>query len=136
MGAEALCRNASIVVGIEQSKQACTVVKQNWQRIAQPHQQIRVIQADVRRGLDLLANQQFDRIYFDPPYASDLYLPTLEAIAQGNHLANTGILAVEHDRSRVLPQQIGSLQQLQVRHYGKTAITFYQRELAPAKDIP
>jgi 16S rRNA (guanine966-N2)-methyltransferase len=51
MGAEALCRGAAVVVGIEQSKRACAVIQQNWQKLARPEQQIQILQMDVLRGL-------------------------------------------------------------------------------------
>jgi 16S rRNA (guanine966-N2)-methyltransferase len=50
MGAEALCRGAAVVVGIEQSKRSCAVIQQNWQKLARPEQQIQILQMDVLRG--------------------------------------------------------------------------------------
>lgn len=96
MGAEALCRGAAEVIGIEQSAKACAVIEQNWRQVAQPGQTFRVIQGDVVQRLATLAGQSFDRIYFDPPYASDLYPPVIRAIAQYNLLAPDGEFAVEH----------------------------------------
>src|SRR5512147_649239 len=71
MGAEALCRGAAEVVGIEQSGDAYAVVRENWQRVAQPNQTIRLFKGDVVKQLSRLKHQPFDLIYFDPPYTSD-----------------------------------------------------------------
>src|SRR5579883_2860681 len=90
MGAEALCRGAVTVVGIEQSARACTVIRQNWQQVATDGQTFQVLRGDVRQRIKTLTGQQFDRIYFDPPYASDLYDPVLAAIAALNLLAPAG----------------------------------------------
>jgi 16S rRNA (guanine966-N2)-methyltransferase len=126
MGAEALCRSASMVVGIEESPQACKVVEQNWRKIAKPEQQIQVYRGDVLSWLPRLQGQTFDRIYFDPPYKSDRYLPILEAIAQHQLLSSTGVLAVEHEKKRVLPAAVGDLVCTQTRAYGITRVSFYQ----------
>jgi 16S rRNA (guanine966-N2)-methyltransferase len=129
-----LCRGAARVVGIEQSKDACEVIRQNWQQVARvssrgqspTHQQFQIIQGDVVK-LEQLAGQQFDRIYFDPPYASELYEPVLGAIAQYALLATAGELAVEHSPGRELPSEVNSVLNLyRVKVYGNTAIGFYR----------
>lgn len=130
MGAEALCRGAAIVVGLEQSRKACRVIQQNWQQVATPEQSFQVICADLRQKLPSLAGQQFDRIYFDPPYDGDLYQPVLEAIGQYQLLAAEGEIAAEHRPDRPLPDRIGSddrpaLACLRQKVYGNTALMFY-----------
>ena len=128
MGAEALCRGAALVVGIERSKSAYAVIQHNWQQIAEPDQNFQVLRGDVVRQLAKLAGQQFDRIYCDPPYASNLYQPVLRAIAQTQLLATGGQLAVEHDRDNILVSACDPLVIHQTRTYGKTAVTFYQTD--------
>ncbi|WP_017325665.1 16S rRNA (guanine(966)-N(2))-methyltransferase RsmD [Synechococcus sp. PCC 7336] len=126
MGAEALGRGASIAVGVEQSKVACQTIRHNWQRIAHEDQIVRVLRGDVRRVLERLGRgEPFDCIYFDPPYASDLYLPVLERIDRLRLLAPKGELAAEHAASRDLPDAIGNLQVCDRRTYGQTAIAIY-----------
>ncbi|MGF1497766.1 MAG: 16S rRNA (guanine(966)-N(2))-methyltransferase RsmD [Elainellaceae cyanobacterium] len=141
MGAEALCRGAASVIGIEQSGRACSVIQQNWRQVAAADQQFQVMRGNVVHLLPRLAGQQFDRIYFDPPYASDLYEPVLGAIAQHQLLATDGELAVEHDRGRSLPsnwevpakQDRSTLERslaiCREKVYGTTAVTFYYNVL-------
>lgn len=127
MGAEALSRRAAFVLGIEQSKQACSVIQQNWQQIAKPEQQFQIIRGDVVQQLKSLASQgPFDRIYFDPPYASELYLPVISAIAKLKLLDLDGELAVEHSRNYQVAEQIASLVMCRQKVYGSTGLTFYQ----------
>lgn len=130
MGAEALARGARQVVGIEQSRQACAVIQQNWAKLATETQQIQILRGDIRQKLATLAGQQFDRIYFDPPYASDLYDPVLLAIAEGHLLAPGGELAVEHDPTQqpqtwtaVVTEQLSECRH---KRYGNTHLTFLQ----------
>ena len=131
MGAEALCRRAAVVVGIEQAGRACVVIGQNWRKLARPEQQVQILQMDVLRGLAQLAGQQFDRIYFDPPYACDFYERVIMAIASHSLLTTTGVLAVEHHKSKVMLSTFGCLAIMQTRHYGTTAVTFYEAVCEP-----
>lgn len=126
MGAEALCRGAVQVIGIEQSVRACRVIQQNWQAVAGDGQTFRVIEGNVVYRLPNLAGRSFDRIYFDPPYASDLYTPVLAAIDQHHLLTPDGELAVEHSPDRTLPDKITSLEAYRQKTYGNTALTFYR----------
>jgi len=126
MGAEALCRGATFVLGIEKSSRACAIIQQNWQRVAQPEQKFQVLRGDVVQRLKNLLGQQFDRIYFDPPYASNLYQPVLDAIAHYQLLHPSGELAVEHSPNAWTPQHIPTLEICREKIYGKTAVTFYR----------
>ena len=123
MSAEALGRGAKSVTCIEQSSRACAIIQQNLQQIAK-NQNFQVLKGDVLLRLKTLAGQQFDRIYFDPPYASDLYQPVLDAIAHYKFLHSDGELAVEHLPNFESPQ-VTNLKICRQKVYGHTAITFY-----------
>jgi 16S rRNA (guanine966-N2)-methyltransferase len=131
MGAEALCRGARSVIGIEKSGQAHQVIQQNWQQVSRPEQSFQIVRGDVIKKLPSLAGQQFDRIYFDPPYRAGLYQPVLEAIVQHQLLTVEGELAAEHLADQILPEQvtqpdtIGALAIVRQKVYGSTALTFY-----------
>jgi len=126
MGAEALCRGASAVVGIEQSGRACKLIRQNWQQLVQPEQSFDVLRGDVRQCLQTIKGQTFDRIYFDPPYPSGLYQPVLEAIASLQLLAPNGEIAVECDPKFWQVQTISGLEMCRQKKYGKTTLVFYR----------
>ncbi|GAB4147162.1 MAG: 16S rRNA (guanine(966)-N(2))-methyltransferase RsmD [Cyanobacteria bacterium J069] len=135
MGAEALCRGASLVVGIEQSGRAAAIVQENWQKVAKPTQQFRLLRGDLLQKLPTLSGQTFDRIYFDPPYASDLYESALEAIARHNLLAPAGEIAVEHGGDRftepaltALLPRIAPLTPCREKDYGNTSLIFFRHE--------
>lgn len=126
MGAEALCRGAASVTGIEQSGPACAVVQANWKQLAKPPQQQRVLRGDVKKTLKTLQGQQFDRIYFDPPYKGDLYGPVLEAVVQYDLLAPQGEIAVEHSPHgwNLAPDGLVVIRE---KRYGSSALTFYEK---------
>jgi 16S rRNA (guanine(966)-N(2))-methyltransferase RsmD len=126
MGAEALCRGASLVVGIEKWGKACTIIQQNWEQVAKPEQEFQVVPGDVVGRVKALAGQQFDHIYFDPPYASKLYQPVIEAIAQYQLLAEDGELAAEHSPNNFKPPLFPTLEICRQKVYGNCALTFYR----------
>ncbi|MDZ7953019.1 16S rRNA (guanine(966)-N(2))-methyltransferase RsmD [Nostoc sp. DedQUE09] len=126
MGAEALCRGASLVVGIEQSSRACATIQQNWQQLANADQEFRVLRGDITQQLKTLSGKQFDRIYFDPPYASGLYQQVLEAIAHHQLLDPSGEIAVEHASQGWTPPEIPAWEICRLKVYGNTSLTFYR----------
>ncbi len=123
MAAEALCRGAAVVVGIEQAAPALKVIEANWDKVARPEQVVKLLRGDVLKRLPQLQGQQFDRIYFDPPYDSALYAPVLGAIAQYRLLSEQGAIAVEHNvhHPPVLPADLVALR---TKTYGRTTLTF------------
>ncbi|TFI55798.1 16S rRNA (guanine(966)-N(2))-methyltransferase RsmD [Mastigocladus laminosus UU774] len=134
MGAEALCRGATSAIAIEQSSRACAIIQENWQQIAKEQQEWKVLRGDVVQWLPKLAGQQFNRIYFDPPYASQVYQPVLEAIASYQLLDSDGEIAVEHNPQNT-PPIIPSLEICRQKVYGNTAVTFYTiREMGEMGD--
>ena len=126
MGAEALCRGAKEAIAIEKSAKACTIIRQNWQQVANSSQQFQILRGDAIAELHKLAGQQFDRIYFDPPYASNLYQPVLEAIATQQMLADYGEIAVEHSPELETIEPLPPLEICRQKVYGNTALTFYR----------
>lgn len=126
LGAEALCRGAKLVMGIEQSGKAGRIVQENWQKVAQADQEFQVLRGDCVRLLQTWTGPPFDWIYFDPPYASGLYLPVLQAIAAQKILKTTGELAVEHDPQQWSGRSVEGLELYRQKQYGKTRVSFYR----------
>jgi 16S rRNA (guanine(966)-N(2))-methyltransferase RsmD len=125
MGAEALCRGAAFVMGIEQAGIACRTIEQNWQRVAAAHQSYQIIRGDVVTQLPKLKGQQFHHIYFDPPYQSDLYAPVMEAIAHYHLLTPNGEIAVEHEEGSWEAIAVPGLTLRTQKRYGRTCLSFY-----------
>jgi len=137
MGAEALCRGAASAVAIEKLGRACRIIEANWQKVKQDDQSIEVLRGEALRGLSDLEGEQFDAVYFDPPYASALYEPVLAAIARFDLLAEGGEVAVEHARDRRdfidapgaierANEPIEFLSCHRTKTYGQTAVSFFR----------
>lgn len=125
MGAEALCRGASRVVGIEQYGKACKVIEHNWQQVAREEQSYEILKGDILVKIKKLTGQQFDWIYFDPPYDSYLYLPVLKAIASLNLVTPEGAIAVEHNPRLWQAKEVSGLEIYRTKTYGNTTLSFY-----------
>jgi 16S rRNA (guanine966-N2)-methyltransferase len=122
MSAEALVRGAKSVVAIEQSPAVCQLIKKNLQKVSSTHNW-RVIKGDVLKVLGKLQGEVFDLVYFDPPYASGLYLPVLQLLP--SVLDADSRVAVEHSTETTLPDRVHSLAKYDLRQYGHTALSFY-----------
>ena len=135
IGIEALSRGAGQVTFVESSRKSSTVISENLR-----HCEIRngytFIARDALMTLKYLAQekQQFDLIYFDPPYDSELYSPVLWQIARGNLLTEDGILIVEHRRQLVLAPNYDDLRPYRELPQGDSCLTFYRME-QPAAEI-
>ncbi len=126
IGAEALCRGSAYLVGIEKNRRACQLIKQNWQSIATHEQTFQIIQGDIRNKIKDLQGQQFDFIYFDPPYGANLYDTVLMTIPQFKLLAPQGEIAVEHDPKQWNHQQLPNLNCYRQKKYGNTYLSFWE----------
>jgi len=126
LGIEALSRGAASCCFIEQDRRAAAVLAQNLagSGFAQSAQ---VVMADASVALRRLADRHlhFDLIFFDPPYASQLYGVVPQAIDDLSLLDDNGILIVECSSRSALPERIGALGRYDRRTYGDTALEFF-----------
>lgn len=127
MGAEALCRNIRFLVGIESNRRACQMIQENWEKVAKSDQKWQVMKGNLPEKLKDLQGQQFDLIYFDPPYGSDLYDLVLNGILNLNLLAKDGEIAIEHDPKQWNYQEIAGLTVIREKKYGSTTLTFLEK---------
>ncbi|MEO0868156.1 MAG: 16S rRNA (guanine(966)-N(2))-methyltransferase RsmD [Cyanobacteria bacterium J06642_11] len=126
MGAEALCRGASVVVGIEQSGPACRIVQTNWQTVTKPEQSFQVIRGDVTKKLHSISLEPFNLIYFDPPYAAGLYGSVLQTLVNKSLLAPGAMVAAEYTPEHWQPQSTEGLDLTRTKRYGLTHLAFFE----------
>ena len=127
VGIEALSRGASQATFIEKSRQACSVIEANLASLGIDSKTI--LNRDALSAFKRLdENQQrFDIIYFDPPYASDIYSRVLETLGVTALIAADGIVVVEY-RARDRPQPgYGDLRIYREVRQGESALAFYAR---------
>ncbi len=126
VGLEALSRGAKRVVLVDQSRTAVEAVRANLELLRLSGAE--VVQRDTRAALVALRDrgEEFDVIYLDPPYDSDLYeplLPLADAV-----LARDGVIVAEHFHKRALPETMGRLVSARSVRVGDHRLTFYRRK--------
>ena len=129
VGLEALSRGASRVVLVDKSGPAVAAIRENARALADGGGEVDVFQQDARTALAALSDRgrQFDIVYLDPPYASDLYEPLLSGLGDGALLADGGLVVAEHFHKRALPETIGHLERTRTVRVGDHRLSFYRR---------
>lgn len=130
VGIEALSRGAAHVTFIESSRKAASVISENLRHCGIT-EHFQLVPRDAVTALKYFVqeNRQFDIVYFDPPYDSEIYSPVLWPIAQHNLLAEDGIVIVEHRRQLPLAPNYDNLRPYREVVQGESVLTFFQMEL-------
>jgi 16S rRNA (guanine966-N2)-methyltransferase len=129
VGIEALSRGARQVTFIESSLKAARIISENLRNCG-IREGYRVINRDALRALKNLEKAQFDVIYFDPPYDSEIYTPVMWLIAKQDLLAEGGVLIVEHRRQTPLLPNYDRLRPYRQVAQGESLLTFFGVEAA------
>ncbi|MDD3243294.1 MAG: 16S rRNA (guanine(966)-N(2))-methyltransferase RsmD [Eubacteriales bacterium] len=112
----------------------CTLVDADRAAQAQIHKNIAHLGVEAETTLlcgDILAlgnrlNQQFDLIFYDPPYRAGLMDAVMALTAQRKLLSPEGLVACEHGIREELPERYGALVRFDKRRYGSSALSFYR----------
>ncbi len=124
LGIEALSRGAQHCVFIDESRQACRVVKENL-KAAQLVKQAAVFERGAEAYLASCA-QKFDLVLLDPPYRRDLVPALLPAVAEVT--APGGVVLCETEYGAELPESCGALQLKKQYKYGTVALARYEAQ--------
>jgi len=135
VGIEALSRGAAAVVFVELSERSLKYLRKNLARCG-IEAGVRVVRGDIAAQIPRLARdgEQFDLIYFDPPYFEGLYDKALAAVAGSNLLAPRGLMAVNHFKKVNVPESAGGLECVRTVRHGDSALSFYVRQHPPDAD--
>jgi 16S rRNA (guanine(966)-N(2))-methyltransferase RsmD len=132
VGLEALSRGAARVVLVDRSAAVVAAARENARALAQAGGDVQVFRQEATIALAALADEgrQFDVVYLDPPYASDLYEPLIE-LSGARLVAAGGVVVAEHFHKRALPERIGALTRTRLKRVGDHCLSFYSREAEP-----
>ena len=128
MGIEAVSRGAARAVLVDENNASASVISANIAK-TRLELQIRLIKRDVFRSLLELgkAEDTFDIIFMDPPYASAVtYLQKAAGLICSYHLLKPGgLFIVEHSASDLPDENVTNLTLYRRCKYGATMLTFY-----------
>jgi len=135
IGLEALSRGASQCYFIEYNKIAYKVLQENIKKLDPSRSQHMF--GDSFEKFDTILNMVEQReektyFYFDPPFSTrdgmdDVYEKTLELIAKIDP-SKCMMVIVEHMSQLEMPKNIGALQQVKRKKFGRSTMTYYAPE--------
>ena len=123
LGIEALSRGAREAVFVDASSDSLKLVKENLSLCGFEAQ---VVKSDAISYLSRC--KKFDLIFLDPPYDTDLYEKTLEAIKSFDILSEGGIIIAEARRERQLPEMLSPYCRQKEYVYGSMKLCTYARQ--------
>ncbi|MBR5767433.1 MAG: 16S rRNA (guanine(966)-N(2))-methyltransferase RsmD [Clostridia bacterium] len=126
---EALSRGAERAVICDNDRAACEVIKKNAAR-TRLGGRLTLLECEYRTALKKLAGRQFDVIFLDPPYGSDLLTTPLFRLNAAGLIRPGGFVVCESG-SDALPSGEG-LSVYRTGKYGAAYITVLRKE--PADD--
>lgn len=125
MGLEAVSRGAASAVLVDQSRDAVRIIEENAVKTKlMPNCTVR--QSDCMDYIHRNRGKKFDIVFIDPPYASGLYRPVLQALLDADCLKPTSIIICESDTTAIFEQDSMLAQRFLVKktsQYSKTVIT-------------
>jgi len=124
IGIEALSRGATRADFVEQSRDACHVIRENltstgFARIGTVHQ------APVKAFMNG-TRMSYDFVIMDPPYADPEIIPTLHALGVSPLVQFGSIVVIGHSPRVELPDQLGRLDRLRHRRHGDSCFSIYE----------
>lgn len=128
VGIEAISRGAREVTFIEHSREAWAVIEANL--VSLGINDARIIKQDAAASLRKLESEsaQFDMVFFDPPYASEIYSEVMSQLGSGDLLSAESLVIVEHRVKTPLPPECGNLRIFREVKQGESALSFFERQ--------
>lgn len=130
MGLEALSRGANRAVMVDAGSDQVRVIRSNLKKTGLDKCHAEVVRDDVFRVIGHLGrtHQTFDIVYLDPPFTVDeIFIPVMEALADGTLLAEGGTVAIRTRDRKEMPDDFGVLHKVRLKRYGSSTVHFYER---------
>jgi 16S rRNA (guanine966-N2)-methyltransferase len=127
VGIEALSRGATEATFIERSGHACAVIEANLAALGITSEAT-TINRDAAAALKRLEQEakQFEVVFFDPPYASEIYSQVMRQLGSGNLLSGGALVIVEHRLKTPPEPEYGRLRICREVKQGESALAFYE----------
>ena len=133
IGIEAFSRGAKEVYMIDKSQDAINLINKNLSKLAIKSEfgkKLFVLKQDITK-IEKLVLPQFDFIYFDPPYSSNIYSTVLKKISSYKILNDKGLILVE--TSQLLNVDELNLKPIFSKKIGSSYLQCFKKLLNPLK---
>ncbi len=131
LGIEALSRDASSCVFVDQREDACKLVRENLKK-TRLEQYASVVRSDYMAYL-ACCRERFDIIFLDPPYAEVFLENSIKKITEIDILQTGGIIVAERPLGKDIPWDFPGFSRSKDYKYGKTLITIYRKDCEVAE---
>jgi 16S rRNA (guanine966-N2)-methyltransferase len=122
MAIEALSRGAASALLVDQSAQACAIIRANFVAL-DLNGAARILRCDARKLGAAPEGGSFHLAFLDPPYGKGLVPPTLKALRDGGWLS-TGALVVIEERAAAKVALPDGFILRETRRFGATQVVF------------
>ena len=126
LGIEALSRGAKRCVFVDESKSACSLIRENLKR-TKFTDFAKVTESDYMAFLKH-CTEKFDIILLDPPYAEVFLENCLNFITEIDILKSGGIIVAERPVGKDIPGDFPGYARSKDYKYGNTLITLYRKD--------
>jgi 16S rRNA (guanine(966)-N(2))-methyltransferase RsmD len=130
VGIEALSRGARKVTFVERSRRACAVIAANMGNLGAPgpDRDATIVNREAAAALKRLEqeSEQFDIVFFDPPYASEIYHRVINQLGRGVILSARAVVVVEHREKTPPKPGYGELRMFRQVKQGESALALYE----------
>ena len=126
LGIEALSRDATSAVFVDEREDACKLIRENLKR-TRLESSARVIRSDYMAYLKN-CKESFDIIFLDPPYAEVFLENSLKLITEIDILQSGGIIVTERPVDKDLPFEFPGYSRSKDYKYSRTILTIYRKD--------
>ncbi len=127
LGIEALSRGAAFAAFTDRDPRSVSVIGQNICDLGLGDR-TKIIRWDIRRNLNCIKKirPDFDLVFMDPPYNSDLIRPALLNLRESRGIRPGACIVAEHSDTEPIPDDCGGYAIADQRKYGKTLVSFLE----------
>jgi 16S rRNA (guanine(966)-N(2))-methyltransferase RsmD len=126
LGIEAMSRGAQSAVFVDQSEQACRLIRENLRRTRFENTG-KVVRGDYMEYLTR-CREEYDIILLDPPYAEVFLENALKRITEIDILRSGGIIVAERPVGKELPWDFEGFTRSRDYKYGTVLLTLYRKD--------
>ncbi|GEO66192.1 16S rRNA (guanine(966)-N(2))-methyltransferase RsmD [Levilactobacillus spicheri] len=123
---EAVSRGIEHAVLIDRQYAAIKTIKDNV-TVTKAADRFEILKRDARRAVTELAQRgdQFNLVFFDPPYAQQKIVQQMTQLRELGLLAPDARIVCETDQQADLPEAVPGFDFIEQRNYGITVLTIY-----------